>query len=246
MAPVKYIEAVRGVLTFLENNQIDKIEQSADLVVESLRNGGAVFCAGIGHNNQDDFLGRAGGLAALNPFTFSFNMNSPVAECLINRPRVKPFEADIETVRFAVRSSELRPGDVMVLGSVSGRNRVPVELAIACREAGAKVIGITSMDYTARVESLHPSHKRLFEVVDVVIDNGAPYGDAAVDIPGFDFKLLPVSGVAAVVSGWMLWGRVMEKMAALGDPPSVYMSVNSDGGQEYIDKSKAQLDKRGY
>jgi len=153
---------------------------------------------------------------------------------------------DLETVRFAVKSSELRSGDVMVLGSVSGRNRAPVELALACREIGVKVIGITSMDYTTRVESLHPSHKRLFEVVDVVIDNGAPYGDAAVDIPGFDFKLLPVSGIAAVVAGWMLWGRVMEKMAELNNPPSVYMSVNREGGQAHYEKVKAQLDKRGY
>ncbi len=155
-------------------------------------------------------------------------------------------EVDLETVRFALRASELRAGDVLVLGSVSGRNRGPVELAMAAREAGARVIGITSLDYTAQVQSAHPSGKKLCDVVDVVIDNGAPYGDAAVDIDGFDFKLLPVSGVGATVAGWMLWGRVMEKMAEAGDPPSVYISVNREGGQQHYEKTKADYNKRGY
>ena len=38
-----------------------------------------------------------------------------------------------------------------MLGSVSGKNRGPIELAIACRELGVKVIGITSMEYTLEV-----------------------------------------------------------------------------------------------
>lgn len=245
-APLKYIEAVRAVLAHLENTQLPQIEKAADMVAASLCNGGAVFCAGIGHGNDQDFINRAGGLAALNHFSYGLNLNNPVAECLQNRPRPEPFEQDLETIRFAVRASNLREGDVLALGSVSGKNRGPIELAMACRDIGAKVIGITSLAYTANVESAHPSGKKLFEVVDVAIDNGAPYGDAAVDMPGFDFKLLPVSGVGAIVAGWMIWGRAIEKMTAAGNPPSVYMSVNREGGQAYYEKSKAEFNKRGY
>jgi uncharacterized phosphosugar-binding protein len=246
MIPLKYLEAVRGVLTHLENTQLAEIDRAAEIVVESMRNGGAIFCAGIGHGNDQDFLNRAGGLAAVHPFSFNLHVNSPVAECQTNRPSPEPFDADHETVRFALRASNLRRGDVLVLGSVSGKNRGPIELAMACREMGVKVIGITSMEYTSKVESAHPSGKKLFEVVDVAIDNGAPYGDAAVDIPGFEHKLLPVSGVGALVAGWMIWGRVMEIMAASGDPPSVFMSVNREGGQAYYEKSKAEFNRRGY
>ena len=246
MVPVNYLNTVRGILEHLEHTQMLAIESAADMVVNSLTSGGAVFCAGIGHSNQDDFLNRAGGLAALQAFTYNCNVNSPVAECLADRPREEPLEADLETVRFAVKSSNLRAGDVLVLGSVSGKNRGPVELALACREMGVKVIGITSMEYTSHVESAHPSGKKLCDVVDVVIDNGAPYGDAAVDIPGYDHKLLPVSGVSAVVAGWMLWGRVMEKMAESGNPATTFMSVNREGGVEYYDKMREQYNRRGY
>lgn len=246
MVPHLYAEAVRRVLDHLEATQLDAIERAADLVVTSLRSGGAVFCANIGHSNQDDFLNRAGGLAALQRFAYSLSITDPVAECLANRPRPEPFERDLETVRFAVRASNLRRGDVVVVGSVSGRNREPVELALTCRDLGIHVIGMTSMAYTRQVESLHPSGKRLFEVADVVIDNGAPFGDAAVAVPGYDHDLLPVSGVAFIVAGWMLWGRVMERMAELGDPATTYISANRPGGMESYRENRERYQKRGY
>ncbi len=143
-------------------------------------------------------------------------------------------------------SSALKPHDVLVIGSVSGRNVAPIDIALAARQRGAKVIGLTSLAYTAKVSSLHPSGKKLSDVADVVIDSGAPYGDAAVDIPGFEHKLLPVSGVACAVIGHLLWGRVMEKMAAADNPPTVFQSINREGGQDFYKKALAQFEQRGY
>ncbi len=246
VVPLLYTAAIRKVLTHLEETQLAAIDQAADAVVAALRNGGAVFCGNIGHSNQDDFLNRAGGLAALQRFAYSLSITDPVADCLNNRPRTEPFERDLETIRFAVKASNLRKGDVVLVGSVSGKNREPVELALACREMGVTVIGMTSMVYTQQVESLHPSGKRLFEVADVVIDNGAPFGDAAVAIPGYENDLLPVSGVAFIVAGWMIWGRVMEKMAEQGDAPTTYISANRPGGMESYQQNREHYQKRGY
>ena len=93
---------------------------------------------------------------------------------------------------------------MLVLGSVSGKNCGPVELALACRAKGVKTVGVTAMAYSQKVDSVHPSGKKLGDVVDVAIDNGAPYGDAAVEIPGYSHKLLPVSGVSCAVIGHVL------------------------------------------
>mgnify|MGYP001559666812 CR=1 FL=1 len=246
MTPERYIGAVRAVLDHLEKSQLPAIERAADLVIAALSGGGAVYCAGIGHGNEADFINRAGGLAAVQQFSFNFNVNSPTAECLKDRPRAAPFEKDLEAVRLAVRGSSLRAGDAMLAGSVSGRTVHAVELAMACRDIGVKVIGFTSLAYTKRVEPGHPSGRKLCDVADVVIDNGAPYGDAAVDVPGYAEKMLPVSGVSSIVAGWMLWGRVMEKMAAAGNPPGTFISVNRKDGKDYYEKSKARFNKRGY
>lgn len=246
MVPVAYLDAVRGVLDHLQASQLDAVDRAAELIVAALTGGGAVFCAEIGHSNQHDFLNRAGGLAALHAFTFSLTISDEVAACRRNRPRPEPVDRELEAVRCAVRTGNLRAGDVVLVGSVSGRSARPVELALACRALGVKVIAFTSAAYTARVTSAHPSGHRLIEVADVAVDIGAPYGDAAVTVPGIEVAVLPVSGAASIVAGWMVFGRVMERMAAAGDPPSVFMSLNRPEGRAWYDASEARFQERGY
>ena len=242
MIPTKYLTAVRTVLTHIENSQLPAIERAADLVVHALQNNGVVYCWEIGHGIQGDFIHRAGGLAAIQHFHCRLDLadKAPTAHTRANPDR------DLETIRFGVQTSTLRAGDVLVLGSVSGKNRAPVELALACRARGVKTIGLTSLAYTQKVESLHPSGKKLCDVVDVVLDNGAPYGDAAVEIPGYPNPLLPVSGVSCAVIGHMLWGRVMEKMAVAGKPATVFQSVNRPTGVEDLKQAEKQYNERGY
>jgi len=244
--PLDYLAAVRRVLDHLEQTQLPAIDGAADLVVEALTHRGAVWCAEIGHGIQGDFINRAGGLAAVQLFHCGLSVTDRVARGLQDRPQPEPVERDLETVRLAVRASNLRPGDVLVLGSVSGRNRGPVELALACRAQGVRTVGLTSLIYTREVVSAHPSGKKLAEVVDVVIDNGAPFGDAAVRVPGYDIALLPVSGAAGAVIGHLLWGGVMEKMAAAGTPAAVFLSLNRPDGKAWYDQALAQYEERGY
>jgi uncharacterized phosphosugar-binding protein len=242
----KYLEAVRQILGHLEKTQLPAVDRAAGFIVDSLTNRGAVYCHSIGHGIEGDFINRAGGLAAVQPFTFSMNLNDPVPECLKSERGQAATDRDLEMVRLAVRTGNLKAGDSILVGSVSGRNRVPVELALACREKGVKVIGLTSMAYTSQITSLHPSGKKLFEVVDVAIDIGAPFGDAAVEVPGIRDKMLPVSGVGMAVAGWMIWGRVMERMSDQGKTPSVFISLNRPGSREYYDKNKAEWNQKGY
>lgn len=242
----RYVDAVRSVLDHLERTQGESIERAAGLVVDALANRGVVWCHAIGHGNEGDFLNRAGGLAAVQRFSFSFNVTDPVPAALAGRPAPEEVDRELEAVRLAVRASALRAGDVMLVGSVSGRNRVPVELALACRAHGLAVVGLTAVDYTRKIESAHPSGKRLLEACDVAIDIGAPYGDAAVDVPGIEMKVMPVSGVGFTVAGWMIWERVLTRMAAAGNAPTTFMSVNRPEGQERYKASVAQYNERGY
>lgn len=247
MTSIEYPRKIREILDHLVQTQLPAVEKAADLVAESLAHGGVVYCSEIGHGIQGDFINRAGGMFAIKPFTFNFNVHAPEPGSRKPSPAASAHaDRELESVRLAVKSANLRPGDVMVVASVSGRNSKPIELALACREKGLKVIGFTSLAYTAKIKSLHPSGKKLCDAVDVVIDNGAPYGDAAVDIAGFTAKLLPVSGVSMAVIGWMIWGRVMEKMAAAGNPPTVAISVNREGGQEHYDKNLALYNSKGF
>jgi uncharacterized phosphosugar-binding protein len=245
MSRFLYAEAVRKIIDHLETSQSDNIEKAAQLIVDALKNKGVVYCSEIGHSNQNDFLNRAGGLAAIQAFTYSFAANAPTPSSFAEERAADP-DQDLKAVRLAVEVSAMRKGDVLVLGSVSGKNRAPIEVAMACQAKGIKVVAFTSLTYTAQVQSLHPSGKKLCDVADVVIDNGAPYGDAAVAIPGMENNALPVSGSSSIIGGWMIFERVMTLMAASGDPATVFMSVNREGGMEKYQADVAKYQERGY
>jgi len=242
----KYADAVRQAVGKLEATQMDNIQRAAEAVANALANGAAFWLYGIGHGGEQELTGRAGGLMATKIFSFNFSVSSPVAECLKDRPRPEPFEADLEQVRLAVRTSAMRAGDVLMLASVSGRNRVPIELTLAAQAIGVTVIAMTSLEYTEQVESLHPSGKKLCEVADIVIDNCAPFGDACVEVEGYEHKALPISGIAQITIGWMVCGEVIEKLQAMGKPAHIYMSVNRPGGREYNEQALKEYNEVGY
>ena len=68
-------------------------------------------------------------------------------------------------------SYPITAGDVLVIVSNSGRNAVPIELALGARKRGVKTVAITNRAQSFAWPARHPSGKRLAEVADVVIDN---------------------------------------------------------------------------
>jgi uncharacterized phosphosugar-binding protein len=133
----------------------------------------------------------------------------------------------------AIREVPIQPGDVLIVHSVSGRNAAPVEVALYGKERGARVIALTSLDYSQSVHPRSRTGKRLFEVADLVIDNGAPRGDAVVQLPGF---AQPVSPVSTILGAAILHAIVAEACAILlerGIQPPVFLSANLEGGDEH-------------
>ena len=139
-----YLNAVHAVATHLDG-ETQSLDAAADVMVDAMLGGHALFTAEVGHGNQNDWVNRAGGLAALRNFRFTVSIVDTPPKRLADRPRPEgspEVHADLEHVRHAVRVSQLRPGDVMLVGSVSGRNRVPVELALAAVDQRLRDEGI--------------------------------------------------------------------------------------------------------
>ena len=86
-------------------------------------------------------------------------------------------------------------GDLVFIHSVSGRNAVPVDMAMHVREKGAYVIAITSIQYSEASSPRAKCGKRLFEAADLVIDNCGTFGDALVQVGDFPQKVAPSSTV---------------------------------------------------
>ena len=87
---------------------------------------------------------------------------------------------------------------MFVIGSNSGVNGAVVEIARLVKERGHRLIAITSFTQTTDVESRHPSGAKLVDHADVALDNGAPYGDAVLPLPGGG-KACAVSSITAAL-----------------------------------------------
>ena len=112
-----YANAVREILTHLETTQIPAIKRAADLIIESVSNGGAVFAHEIGHGNQHDWLiGLAGPRCCI--FLSSAWMSPHLSLILLQiSPRNEPYDKDSESAEYALRASNMRYGDVLLVSS---------------------------------------------------------------------------------------------------------------------------------
>lgn len=247
MLQTEYLDRIRRLLDDIESKSAAQTDRAAEAIVEAQLAGGQLFVSSLGHGNDHDLLHRAGGLVSVHPFTFSFSVRDSIGGAERDREEpVEPYDAATETARVAVRSSRMRPGDCLIVGSVSGRSVAPVSLAIAAREFGVTVIGITSLDYSAEIASIHPSGRRISEVSNIVIDNCAPYGDASLEVPGMAERVIPMSGVGTIVTCWMIFAQVIERLLARGLKPSHYISGNRPEGPDFNKEMQQQFRQQGY
>lgn len=125
-----------------------------------------------------------------------------------------------------LRAHRLDPGDSMLLFSHSGINPVILDMAVAAKELGMTVIGITSVPHSSQVASRHSSGLRLFEIADIVVDTRVPLRDASVEIDGLNGLVGPTSTVVAVAAAHAIVAATVQELVARGRPPRVMLNPN--------------------
>jgi uncharacterized phosphosugar-binding protein len=110
--------------------------------------------------------------------------------------------------------------------AIASRSGEKSAMALEIKKRGKPVIAITSLLHSGSVTPSHASGKRLMVVADVVLDNGAPYGDARIKFPGVEASM----GATSTVTGAALINSVLilaaEKMLAKGSEPIILPSGN--------------------
>ncbi len=226
----KYIKIVTDCIETAWNTQKDAIKSAADLVADAIEKKNNVFVFGCSHAGilAEEVFYRTGGLAVINPIFFpGFMLNTRPITMTSSLERLPGLGKTILT------QNKVKSDDVLILHSVSGRNTVPVEMAIEAKKMGVHTVCITNLNYSNAVTSRHPDGLRLFEVCDIVIDNCGDVGDAAVTLDGLPEKIGPTSTAVgtAIINALVI--EAVEKMIADGIVPPVFMSANIDGGDEH-------------
>ena len=238
----RYFSSIKDILANIQENQIEAMEAVSKLFTETIANGNTIFITGCSHSSifaQEVFY-RAGGLMLINPiFLPGMTLDTiPITQ-------TTRYE-NISGIGTAVLSeSKLRKGDTLVIASISGRNIVPVEMALWAKENGINTVSLTSINYSKAVQSRHSSGKRLFEATDFVLDVMCPKGDAVLEIDGLPEKTAPASTISGIAILHAIISETISKLIALGITPPVYLSANLDGGDEHnrrmLEKYRQQI-----
>lgn len=239
-----YFEALQAKIAEIAA-QPEPIQQAAKLCADTLEKGGVIHIFDSGHMVSSELIHRAGGLAALSALSFKLEVDNLVRTRADAPPNASP-GISYKYIEHVFESNQLRAGDVLFVGSVSGKTPNVIELALQAKAHGLTVIGLTSIAYSSRLDPMHPSGKRLYEVADLVLDNHAPYGDAMLEVEGVDYAICPASGMGAAAIMWAIMAGLVEEMLARGLKPSVYPSVNRPDGWDLLNQIYADALQKGY
>lgn len=241
MLKERFYSASEKLFETIRNSQKENIEAAGRIMADSVAAGGCVHLFDTGHIIDSELLNRAGGLVLMRRFRYHNGVESSAKK----RPMDSKNTSMEGLAEYALRGANILPGDVMVIGSVSGKTLNVIDLAVECKKMGVTVVGITSIEYSKTLESGHSCGKRLFELADVTIDNCAPFGDAMLDIEGVEAPFVPASGIAAAYICWAVCAELAEKLMEKGITPSILKSVNYPPNAEYNNKLYKRYDEEG-
>ncbi|MET3984904.1 SIS domain-containing protein [Streptomyces sp. PvR034] len=227
----QFIDAAIGLLERVRDEEASNISEAGAVIAEAVAAGNRLFAFGAGHSSlpAQDVVYRAGGLALMNflavPGTAGIDVMPATLGSALER---------VDGLAGAVLdSSPASDGDVLVIISLSGRNALPVEMAMNARAIGLKVIGVTSVAYATETRSRHVSGTFLKDHCDIVLDSKIAVGDAELSLEGIDAPFAPASTVVTSAIMQAVMAAAAGDLAARGVEPPLLRSGNVDGGHEW-------------
>lgn len=203
-------------------SQQRQAEQVVERMVKTIRDDGIIFAFGTGHSHMIpmEMFGRAGGLANVCAMLDETVLNGGGAR-RSSRMEKLPGLADV-----IWQSTPPGPKDMLFIVSNSGRNAAIVEMALKAKEEGVFSVAITSMEQSKANVSLHPSGQKLYQLVDVALDNGAPDGDALMKYG--DYVTGPLSTLTGVILIQSLICECVRLCNERGIPVPLFQSQNTE------------------
>ena len=235
-----YFQNLSQLLNRTLQTQQEALETAARQIANALREGGMVYTFGTGHGHllALEIFYRAGGMVRLCPILDEkLMLHISAAGSTLE-------ERNEEWVPKLLEKYPIKKGDVLIAMSNSGRNAVPVLLADEARKRGAYVIALTSMQHTQNVTSRNRLNLRLFEVADLILDNGGVLGDASWQAA--DGAMVgPTSTAIGAAMLQSIVCRVKELSLEESFEADYFKSSNVDGGDEWnnalIERYKDQI-----
>ena len=243
----EYLQKSRGLLDIVER-QLPEIQRAADWFAETILAGRMVQVFGSGHSRimVEEMWPRYGSFPGFNPIVeLSLSFHNLVVGA--NGQRQAMFLENVSGLAERIlRNFALRPTDSALVISSSGCNLVPIEIAEGFQRRGLKVVVIISRKHSEATPSKHPSGKRLQDFADLVLDTGAPVGDAMVRLPGLDIAVSPGSTIGGCLLVNAIKAEVAARLTAAGQQPKVLCGAAVVGAEKAAEIFEAAYDEHAH
>jgi uncharacterized phosphosugar-binding protein len=215
---VSYLDVFGAVLGRAKAANRDSLRAAARLVADVVAGNGIVYVFGSGHSQLAalDVNRRAGSIA---PLQVIFDPMWGLSELVEGYGRTL-----LSEIAFG-------RADCLIVVSNSGTTAAPIEIALAARAAGTPVIAVTAVEVSKVSKPRHSSGKRLWQIGDIVLDNGGVGADVAIRVDA-----LGVGPTSTLVAAALLHEVIVEAifaLAARGMEPPIYLANTDEGGPEH-------------
>ncbi|PSK67901.1 hypothetical protein B0E53_00172 [Micromonospora sp. MH33] len=227
-----YANIARTALEQVLTAQLDAIETAAGIVADAIAAGGVLQAFGTGHSRivTLELAARAGGLAAVSMLAVKDLVMFDGAD---PKPILDPtYERESGLAEQIYHLAAPSEHDAFLIVSNSGINAAVIEMAALARERAHPIVAVTSLAHTRSAGARSTQGSHLADLADVVIDNHAPAGDAALEItPGV--RIGAVSSFTGVLIAQLLTELVCRQLLGRGIDPPVHISANLAQGDAH-------------
>ena len=199
------------------------IQRAAQWFSQTILAGRMVHVFGSGHSRimVEEMWPRYGSFPGFNPIVeLSLTFHNLVVGA--NGQRQAMFlENTSGLAERILRNFDVSKKDSALIISSSGCNVVPVEMAEQFRKKEIKVVAILTKEHSEKTRSKREDGKKLSDFAELVLDTGAPAGDAMVYVEGLDTPVSPGSTVGGAMIINCIKAEVAKLLIAGGQPPKV-------------------------
>jgi phosphoheptose isomerase len=229
-------------------SQETEIQRAAGWFAQSILAGRMVHVFGSGHSRimVEEMWPRYGSFPGFNPIVeLSLTFHNLVVGA--NGQRQAMFLENVSGLAARIlRNFDVKQEDCALVISSSGCNVVPIEIAEIFQSKGIKVVSIVTTLHSAANQSKRADGKKLTDFSDLVLDTGAPNGDAMISIPGMESPVSPGSTVGGVMLINSIKAEVARLLTEAGSPPPALASASVVGAQRAAEIFEAAYDEHAH
>jgi uncharacterized phosphosugar-binding protein len=241
-----YLQKSRELIEIV-SAQEDNIAKAADWFAKTILANRMVHVFGSGHSRMmtEEMWPRYGSFPGFNPIVeLSLSFHNLVVGC--NGQRQAMFLENASGLAEQIlRNFELTGQDTALVISSSGCNRVPIEMAELFQKNGIKVVALISQLHSDASTTKDTRGKKLSDFADLILDTGAPVGDAMIKIQGLDTPVSPGSTLGGCLVINSIKAEVAQRLTDAGKPPKVLTAGALIGAERAAEIFQAAYDEHG-